>query len=846
MSLIGRALVGASTSLRWESLPPLWLVVLVIVPATFFLVRFFYRRETGRVGRRMRLAMGLLRVAAILLVLVALWGPYTETVETEPFKRHLIIAIDTSKSMGTRDDYANSQKRAAEVRRAAGYPETVSPSRKTRIEIVRDILGADRAYLEELARTFRLHIYTFDSATAGLFELRDNEDPKQAAERLAKAVALLRAEGEVTRIGTAIRDLVRVFNAKNEPVSGILMFTDGRHTGGAPDPVEEAARAAEAAGEGIAIYPVAIGNPDTAVNISVTRIDAPEVVLAGDEVSFTVHLQARGIPPGTSTELRATVIDAAGREDRRLPIDSPPFLLPAAGETKRVTFRHVFQDKGTFNLRIGVPPTGEEAIKSDNFRTHVLKVVKLKMRVLLVASKPSYTYRFLSEALYRAEKTIRANVLLLSAESEWPQPSSRGTESIPVFPQTPGELAKFDVVILLDANPGDPRIAPGGDDARIRLINNIEHWVKQGGGLILQAGRDSYIPDRYLGTAMMGLLPVVPLVGLRDDVYQEIVQLGEEKRFKLTRAGVEHPVMHVLRDPDPERVKDFWDGNDYATFYYWYAPVVRAKSSAIALALRRDPLGEVYRDAKQEPQPVLAIQPYGLGKVLWIGTDELWRMRKLVNNLYYWRFWSGAIRHLATYRLLGGNKRIKIWVDRNDGHYRIGDSVDVEAKFLDTNFEPVTPPNGDWARFTKTIKLRTPSGEERDKTLYAVHNDPPEGLFRARLVAGEKGTYRLIAEPDNDEEPAEATFVVEDFSIENLNPMLDLATLQRIAKQSRGKVLAPDRFRDLIRDQIVKREGFTRTGKTKRDDLWDSSFVLWLFVALLAVEWILRRLNLLL
>jgi len=385
---------------------------------------------------------------------------------------------------------------------------------------------------------------------------------------------------------------------------------------------------------------------------------------------------------------------------------------------------------------------------------------------------------------------------------------------------------------------------PGDDDTRITLINNIEHWVKQGGGLILQAGRDSHIPDRYMNTAMMGLLPIIPLGSLREDVYQEIVQPREEKRFKLTRAGIEHPIMHVLRDP--ERVRDFWDGNDYATFYYWYAPVARTKSSATALALRRDLQGVVYTDAKKEPQPVLAIQPYGLGKVFWIGTDELWRMRKKVLNLYYWRFWSGAIRYLATYRLLGGNKRIKIWVDRNNGRYRIGDSVGIEAKFLDTNFEPVAPPDGAWTDFTKTIKLRAPSGEEREITLYAVQNDPPEGLFRTRLHASEKGTYRLIAEPDNDEEPAEATFVVEDFSIESLNPMLDIASLQRIAQQSGGQVLAPDRFRDLIKDRIVKREGFTRTGETKRDDIWDSSWVLWLFVTILAIEWILRRLNLLL
>ena len=35
----------SSTTLRWDALPPLWLVVLVIVPLVALAVRFVYRRE---------------------------------------------------------------------------------------------------------------------------------------------------------------------------------------------------------------------------------------------------------------------------------------------------------------------------------------------------------------------------------------------------------------------------------------------------------------------------------------------------------------------------------------------------------------------------------------------------------------------------------------------------------------------------------------------------------------------------------------------------------------------------------------------------------------------------------
>ena len=145
-------------NLRWEALPPLWLIVLVIMPLLVLSVRFFYRREAGLVGWRLRLLMGGLRIVAILLVLVALWGPYTETVESEPFKRHLILAIDTSESMSFRDGYESNRELANRIIDAAEFPSGTDLAKKQRIEIVRRLLSADRKLLEKLADTFRLHI----------------------------------------------------------------------------------------------------------------------------------------------------------------------------------------------------------------------------------------------------------------------------------------------------------------------------------------------------------------------------------------------------------------------------------------------------------------------------------------------------------------------------------------------------------------------------------------------------------------------------------------------------------------------------------------------------------------
>jgi len=828
---------ASSTSLRWHALPPAWVVVLVIVPAVALAVRFLYRREAGKVGDRPRIAMGALRILAILLAIGALFGPYTETVEGEYFKRHMILLVDTSQSMANRDRYPDEEL-AVRVAKACGI-STTKLTEVERLDLVRRLVAANPELMAGLAEKFRLHLYSFDRGPVGRFEPRPNETPADAARRLTGIVETLAAEGPVTRIGLSLRHLVTRFERKNEPVAGIVLFSDGRHTGGAPHPLQEAQYAAEQTAEGIPIFPVAIGDPSSAINIAVDRIDAPEVALAGDEVAFTVTVRARGLK-GRLAALEAWTLDADGTRVDQLPIAAEPFALPGEDDDPvKITFRHRFDEPGRYHLQIGVRPEANEAVHADNHRTHRLRIVKLRMRVLFVANGPSYTYRYLKEALLRAEGIIDAQALLLSAEPAWPQPRTRGRDPVNGFPGTKRELAEYDVVILHDVNPTRKMFAADGEQ-RARVLDLLEDWVKSGGGLVLHAGRDGNLPDHdgYAGTPMITLLPVVPYRALRHEPRQAMVAPRDEKRYLLTPQGKTHPILRITTDPD--RTKEMWE-EDRRFTYYLFAPVQRAKSTAQVLAVRAGQPA----DDKKRPDPLIALQDYGAGKVLWIGTDELWRLRYGVENLFYWRFWANSIRHLATYRLLSGNRRVKIWVDRSDARYQVGETVGVEAKFLDRDFEPVVPDEADASTMTRTLKLRRPDGTEEEIKVHAVITDPPKGVFKAALPANRPGTYSLIAEVDA-EEPAEATFTVEDTTLENQDPLMDMRTLRGIATRSHGKLLMPWQLDQLMSDEVVRSAGIVRSGEPTRTDLWDRAWVLWVFAGLLAAEWILRRLHLLL
>ena len=77
----------------------------------------------------------------------------------------------------------------------------------------------------------------------------------------------------------------------------------------------------------------------------------------------------------------------------------------------------------------------------------------------------------------------------------------------------------------------------------------------------------------------------------------------------VTAAGFENPVFQL--DADPERNHRIWAA---MPGFYWAQPVRALKPGATALAVHSDPR----RQTRQGPQPVVATQFYGPGRVLFV------------------------------------------------------------------------------------------------------------------------------------------------------------------------------------------------------------------------------------
>ena len=104
---------------------------------------------------------------------------------------------------------------------------------------------------------------------------------------------------------------------------------------------------------------------------------------------------------------------------------------------------------------------------------------------------------------------------------------------------------------------------------------------------------------------------------------------------------------------------------------YWVAKVARPKPAAEVLLVDPDPA----KETRFGKMPVIALQQYGLGQVMFVGTDNTWRWRRNVGDLYYTTLWGQIFQRVSIQRLLGGSKRTQLTTDRQN--YMTGDRVSV-------------------------------------------------------------------------------------------------------------------------------------------------------------------------
>jgi hypothetical protein len=789
----------------------IWIVLAAV--ALGVMVFLMYRKAAPDLSPVKKYTLATLRTVFLLLILVLLMRPvWAFTIESR-IRRELVVLLDGSSSMKIQDPRSDTDdlKRVAiargELDPSKGLNQTLNATpgldKVSRLDLVKTVLKSDKLDLmPRLATDYNVDTFAFDSTLseipAGSYRQTGGQGPATQPAARNAWVDALKADGQQTAAGDALRAVVA--RKRGQPMAGIVMVTDGANNFGS-EPRAAAALAKEAHIP-LYIYGVGITSPK---NLIVGNIFAPEISFVKDEVPVTVRVKSQGVQ---TARVSLKLVDANGQEEK---VDEKEVNFDQDAEPA-VALKFTPKVKGDYNLKAVIEPTDAgvtELTKEDNESSQALKVIDSKIKVLLVDQAPRWEFKYLMAQLMR-DRRVDVKVILLDGS-----PGLARTKDSPYlekFPEDKRDLFKYDLVMLGDVD--SKSFTPGQLEA-------IEEFVtKFGGGLAVIAGKKND-PWTYRRTPIERMLPVELEAG---GVIGGTGPGGEEVndkpiKLELTAAGKRSPMLRLAAD-------DAASERLWAKLppIFWVAPVARAKPAAEVFLVDPSPT----RSTRYGKMPVVAAQQYGMGQVMFIGTDNTWRWRKNKGDEQYVTLWGQVVQRLALPHLLGASKRTQLTLDKKE--YVTNEKVNLYARLYTEAYTPITQ--------DKVKAYITETGPDDPRAREVILRPLPDqpGMYRAEFNAPEKpAAYRLFVELDK------GTLIDLPVSQPKIEPgenALNKELLESLAASTGGKFLREENLYNL--PEQIKAE--TPKVQTRLEvEFWTSPLYYALMLIFVTAEWVMRK-----
>ena len=756
-------------------------------------VLFYFRWQSGK-KPLVRTCLAVIRASLLCLILLILAEPVLKLKLIKQDKPDLWLVFDCSDSMGIRDRLSPSVRQ--KYVKAIGA-KTAGEGEKSRVEWLRGLLtNTDVNLLQVLSEKYRLKVFKFNRVDGvDSVELARTEEDKID---LAKVAAQLDHDGQVTAIGAALDDLGRRHGKGN--LQGIVLFSDfGQNSGPAAE--EAAARI------GVPLYTVGLG-PEDVKDVGLS-LQAPLLMKKAEKSTIAINLRQSGMDDQSVTvKVIATPVKADGSAGSGAEQVVAEKVVKLTGAVTPLDVTYTPETAGRFTISAVVsPPDGEEEVVKDNNQAEREVTIQDDfLRLLYVEYEPTWEWRFIKEVFYRdklvGERGFRT--FLRSAD-----PKVRHTNDLFLQTLTPArsEFFQNDVIFL-------------GDMPASTLSSRFCEMVKEfvgrfGGGLVVISG-PRFGPSQLLSTPIADMLPVVPDPNSRPRARREF-------RPRLTADAATVPFMQLGNSPQ-EHLRA-WNNLGAVP---WYQGALRPRP--LATVLLEHP-SEVCSSDGQTRQPLIAIQRYGKGEVIYLAFNETWRMRRKYGELYYRQFWGQMIHRLGLSHALGSQKRFVVSTDRQ--RYQEEDRVLLTVEAYNKDFQPLSE------------NALSPGGLEAEHigpggaTSQIWVANLREGMFETEVQVLEEGEHTLRVKDPETGKFNEVTFRVAGLSAERRSGKRNRALQDQLSVSTGGESYEFDTVNTITtRIKPRPREEITLKILT----LWNTWPVFILVVLLMLGEWLFRKL----
>ena len=582
-------------------------------------------------------------------------------------------------------------------------------------------------------------------------------------------------------------------------LSGVILFSDGvdnadlaQGLGGRPRQMLEQL--------GVPVTTVAVGQGGL-TDLAIEAVKVDDFAFVRNSISAEAEIHGRGF--------RGQQVQVVLKREGQI-VATKTVNFESDDETQTVKFTFTPDQTGRFVYTVSVPVYPEEVVAENNSRSFALKVIRDRVRVLLVAGRPTWDERFLRGVLRQDANVelISFYILRNTNDQSGALDEPRELSLIP-FPREEifqKKIDTFDVVLVLNF---------GSEDQQVSLQmfrEDIERYVQHGGAFAYLGG------DRSFGEAQSPINPferVLPVTTAGPANLEPFVA-------KPTEAGLRHPITALSTGSV---------SNDAAWAAFPPIPgmnLTRAKPGATVLLNNPGVLVD------GAPAPLVTIMEVGRGRSMAISTDGTWYWAFPSHSggapsRNYERFWSNAIRWLVRDPDL-----TTLSVTADPPSVEPGKPVGVVVVARQQDYQPAPG-----------AKVAVDLIDADDGHMVGQQNGvvDADGMVRFEFPPPPAGAYKVVgrATTKDDKPLGESSDAVAVRAVgpELADARVNTSLLAEIAKTTGGAFFDSTSFS--LSDVPLREPPLVEVGRSKDQPLSDRWYWLTMLIVVLGLEWAVRR-----
>lgn len=754
-------------SVLWTSPAWSWPLLLVVAAGAVFLTIRFYGQSRPHPTEGLRRTLVFLRTGALLLLVLAVAGPVFSRLFKQDVPGQLVFLMEDSASMGLAVE-------PSEIGQAAGTRWSSAL--------------ASAALVDSALSSRGLNVNTRLLRGNGMGDLHEF--------RLSDPVIV-----DPQKHGTDLSSLLE--KASNrlsvDPVGAVVLLSDGQETVGGGNSL-----GAVPVFSGAELFVMGVGDPEGSLDRLIKDIRYPETAFQGDAVTLEATVLQR-----LNTSISSQTFTAYLKQGDRILAQT---TMEAGSGATNFELSFIPDEAGLQMLELEVSPLGNERYLANNRVSLGIDVHKARARLLVLAERPGWNVRFLTQAA-KMENRLSLEVVYLSEKG------LVFADSLQLFetPENIEQWLEFDGVILAGWS---------------GMVGRLDHALL---GKAVDAGLGLMIlPEPMESSAGRLRAPSGGLLDLLPVVLQQLKWERGPLFAELDSLALDHPVFSGL---------NITPGTNPLSQSPPLGATVQCRlkdgSKALLVATKN-------ARGQGESVPLLVVRNQQLGRLAFWSGSRLWEMTFWENTEADPETSSGhtvrrALRNLLVW-LADGNRQSGLNFSGRRAFYQEGENIRLAAQWRDMRGQAE-----DQGRLSLEVGRIDGSGDTVDMRSFPFNGyDSTRGEYEFLVPAMPPGRYsiQLLGHGDSMVEGPKEELIVTSHSVEQTQVRQNGRRLRQLADRLGGAYL--NSSEPTANEQLIAQLAGLQWENSPLENRkkWDPSSG-WPFlvtvVLLLGCEWFLRR-----